>query len=359
MATITGARKYKNPRTGRTESATVCAPVAKMFQYATNTGKDKYTCSGVVGNRAHLTANTPGDHTWFSKHTTFRKPGGPTLYPKKGWIYAGDWHVPDPGEFEKWLIARLRAGVYTDVIKYININNRHWNRKAVRGGKMFAYSSYSPDAHLHTSIMPGAEYAIIDLFGDYEHWRTSGKNRKPTGAAASKPTGKTATPKPGPPKTMPVQIASMKLPAIKRGAKGREVRLLQAALVAAGHWSAKDAKSVIDGDFGPNTESRLKAFQRSKNIRVTGVVDASTWNRLMPDLPPTVKRGSDGYYASLMQLMLFAWGQNPGTVDGDIGDQSIAALQRFQVARKVKNSVVRGRGDGICGTNCWVAFLTP
>lgn len=355
---ITGTHRYRNPRTGNTESAVVVAPVAKMFVYATRSGRDGYACLGVVGNRAHLMANTPGDHSWFSRHTTFRIVGGPTLYPRKGWIYAGDWHVPEPEKFERWLLARLRAGVYLNVVKYFNINNRHWNRKAVRRGTMFAFWSHSGDAHLHLSIMPGAEYAIVDLFGDYERFRTTGKNRPATGAAA-KPATRPSSTKPAPAKARPVDVAARRLPPVRAGRSGRLVRLVQAGLVAHGLWPVTDAKAVIDGAFGPKTESRVKIFQRSKNIKVTGIVDTATWDALMPDDPPTVKRGSDGYYVRLVQCLLLAWGVDPGGVDGEAGDATVAAIQRFQIDRRVRNSVVRGRGDGIGGTATWVAFLTP
>jgi peptidoglycan hydrolase-like protein with peptidoglycan-binding domain len=36
----------------------------------------------------------------------------------------------------------------------------------------------------------------------------------------------------------------------------------------------------VDGDFGDNTEKAVKAFQEFKNLPVTGVVDAQTWEAL-------------------------------------------------------------------------------
>jgi D-alanyl-D-alanine carboxypeptidase (penicillin-binding protein 5/6) len=38
----------------------------------------------------------------------------------------------------------------------------------------------------------------------------------------------------------------------------------------------------VDGDFGPATEAAVKAFQRAKNLPVTGVVDAETFKALGP-----------------------------------------------------------------------------
>lgn len=39
---------------------------------------------------------------------------------------------------------------------------------------------------------------------------------------------------------------------------------------------------AADGDFGPNTQKALKAFQKQAKIEVTGVVDAATWKALGP-----------------------------------------------------------------------------
>lgn len=352
MATITGG-KFRNPRTGGVASVRIVAPVVKQYEYATKTGKDAYVCLGVVGNKAHLLAASPGDHTWFSTHTTFRKPGGPTVRPRRGYIYAGDWRVPEPAKFERWLLGRLRKGVYADLIKYFNILHRHWNRKAVRGGKMFAYAVYSPDEHFHVSWMPGAEYAIVDLFGDYEHYRRTGKNRTPAGTAA-KP-----KPRPGT-RARPMDVAAARLPVMRRGRTGWAVKVAQACLVAREVWPRTDAsaRKRINGKFDAELEAKVKVFQKQVGLVPTGVVDTRTWQALTPDHPSTVIRGSDGFYTWLMQCLLRARGYDPGVIDGDAGDNTIAALKRFQVSAKVRNSVVRGRGDGIGGTATWVALVT-
>lgn len=47
-----------------------------------------------------------------------------------------------------------------------------------------------------------------------------------------------------------------------------------------------------------------------------------------------------------------------GEPDGQWGAGSEAALKRFQVARKVRGSVLpSGQGDGILGDNSWAALL--
>jgi peptidoglycan hydrolase-like protein with peptidoglycan-binding domain len=38
---------------------------------------------------------------------------------------------------------------------------------------------------------------------------------------------------------------------------------------------------VVDGVFGPKTESSLKHFQQNENLPVSGVVDQQTWTTLL------------------------------------------------------------------------------
>ena len=66
-------------------------------------------------------------------------------------------------------------------------------------------------------------------------------------------------------------------PELARGADGAPVLLLQRLLAEQG-FSA----GAIDGDFGPNTERALRAFQADAGLAVTGRADAATWEALEP-----------------------------------------------------------------------------
>lgn len=349
MATITGG-SARTPR--GTLSWRPAAPVAKAYEFLTRNASDAYRCLGVIGNWSHLSSSNPGDHTPYSSHDTWV--GGRHYVPKRGWVYAIDLLVPGAATFERWFLSRLRAGVYPQV-KYWNISHRHWNRRVVKAGKPFAASSYSGDSHLHISFMPGAEYAVIDVLGDYERYRSTGKNT-PVVKPATRPTEST----PVTPAARPVDEAAAKLAVLKQGASGVSVKVLQAFLVAREMWPRNNAsvRAHCDGEFGAGTTTAVRAFQKKVGLPVTGVVNAATWRLLAPDKPDTVIRGTDGYYAWLMQCLLLVRGFNPGTIDGDAGDNTIAALKRFQQVRKVRNSVVAGHGDGVGGTNTWVALLT-
>jgi peptidoglycan hydrolase-like protein with peptidoglycan-binding domain len=64
-------------------------------------------------------------------------------------------------------------------------------------------------------------------------------------------------------------------PLLKKGLRGGPVRELQDRLRALGF-----DPGATDGDFGPNTEGAVKAFQAAKGLEVDGVVGPQTWKAL-------------------------------------------------------------------------------
>ena len=63
-------------------------------------------------------------------------------------------------------------------------------------------------------------------------------------------------------------------PALKKGNKGEYVKLLQKKLIEQGYALPKYG---TDGDFGSETESAVKAFQRDHGLTADGIVGKKTW----------------------------------------------------------------------------------
>ena len=82
------------------------------------------------------------------------------------------------------------------------------------------------------------------------------------------PSTPVTVPTPTPPKPDP------SLPMLRQGAKGALVRTLQAQLNKFGY------KLVVDGDFGPKTNTAVRAFQAAKRLVVDGIVGPKTWQAL-------------------------------------------------------------------------------
>lgn len=68
------------------------------------------------------------------------------------------------------------------------------------------------------------------------------------------------------------------MPVLQRGAEGNAVRALQMILTmgAPGLWGT-DPQGV-DGEFGPDTEASVRAFQQWARIGVDGIVGPQTWS---------------------------------------------------------------------------------
>lgn len=78
------------------------------------------------------------------------------------------------------------------------------------------------------------------------------------------------------------EATEIKLPVsfdtVKSGSEGMEVKTLQVMLTVFGY---DVGNCGIDGDFGPDTESAAKAYQKKHGLTVDGIVGVNTWNSLM------------------------------------------------------------------------------
>lgn len=93
---------------------------------------------------------------------------------------------------------------------------------------------------------------------------------RPSYAAASVP-----APRPGPaPAPHPAPADTSRHPVLKEGAKGADVKHLQALLHRCG------AVIVMDGVFGAGTAAKLKAFQKAHHLVADGVCGPRTWSQL-------------------------------------------------------------------------------
>lgn len=65
---------------------------------------------------------------------------------------------------------------------------------------------------------------------------------------------------------------------LSKGAKGQAVMIVQCILANAGYSLGKDG---IDGEFGKDTESAVKAFQKDNDLEADGEIGPKTWAELL------------------------------------------------------------------------------
>ena len=65
---------------------------------------------------------------------------------------------------------------------------------------------------------------------------------------------------------------------LKNGSEGEQVKNLQRLLIAKGYTLKKYG---ADGDFGNETETAVRSFQKINGLGVDGIVGQHTWNKLL------------------------------------------------------------------------------
>jgi peptidoglycan hydrolase-like protein with peptidoglycan-binding domain len=134
-------------------------------------------------------------------------------------------------------------------------------------------------------------------------------------------------------------------PTVSAGSKGDVVKRAQRA-VRRGY---EEPGLVVDGVFGPNTEREVRGFQTEHDLQVDGVVGPATWEALPDGGPmPTLREGESGDIVRSLQERLGEgeWGAGLGTVDGQFGPKTRAAVEALQ---KFGNVAV----DGVVGEQTW------
>lgn len=132
-------------------------------------------------------------------------------------------------------------------------------------------------------------------------------------------------------------------PTLSSGSTGPDVKRMQRIMVMIKTLDF----SGIDGTFGPQTEAAVKSFQQSSGLTVDGVVGPLTWQAMPADPDtPQLASGSTGSEVSAVQQVLMNAGLYTGTVDGDFGSLTEAAVKAYQTQRGIA-------ADGIIGDQTW------
>jgi peptidoglycan hydrolase-like protein with peptidoglycan-binding domain len=140
-------------------------------------------------------------------------------------------------------------------------------------------------------------------------------------------------------------------PLVRKGDQQHPVQTLQYLLAARGHPVA------VDGIFGPNTDSAVRALQQEKNLSVDGIVGPNTWSALIV----LVKQGSQGDAVrgvqEEFQFRNLSGDPTKGLqVDGIFGPKTDAAVRAFQQA--LHADIPSVAVDGIVGPITWRALVS-
>jgi peptidoglycan hydrolase-like protein with peptidoglycan-binding domain len=144
-------------------------------------------------------------------------------------------------------------------------------------------------------------------------------------------------------------------PVLQRGSQGTAVKELQTLLNKLLLKPNTEGDPLpVDGIFGSETEFAVKRAQELYFMTSDGIVGQKTWQLLFSqrnDNLPELRLGALGELVRKVQQRLANNRYSVGTIDGDFGAKTQAAVRQFQADRKLKN-------DGVIGASTWKALST-
>ncbi|MGL5853478.1 MAG: peptidoglycan-binding domain-containing protein [Phycicoccus sp.] len=164
-----------------------------------------------------------------------------------------------PHALERHARTLLRRGARGDVVAVL--------QKAVGGLRVDG--SYGPATEARVKAYQGSKRLAATGVTDQATWYALMNRMTPPApsvpAAPPRPAGSARPPAAAHPLARYAHLT------LRRHARGPAVTALQKAL----------GRIAADGSYGPATEARVREYQRSKRLRVTGVTDRAVWNALM------------------------------------------------------------------------------
>lgn len=74
------------------------------------------------------------------------------------------------------------------------------------------------------------------------------------------------------------EVCTVEVKVLKKGNKNSAVKALQLLLIG---YGISCGKSGADGDFGSNTDTAVRSYQKKNGLTVDGIVGTNTWNKLL------------------------------------------------------------------------------
>ena len=134
---------------------------------------------------------------------------------------------------------------------------------------------------------------------------------------------------------------------LRLGSSGKQVKIMQNRLIYLGYLTGE-----ADGEFDTTTEAAVASFQSRNGLESDGVAGPTTLTRLYSDSARkassaaghlgSLRPGAQGDAVRSLQRNLRTLGYYDGSVDGDYGDGTTAAVTAFQKAYGLT-------ADGIAG----------
>jgi hypothetical protein len=171
--------------------------------------------------------------------------------------------LPDAGLDLPKFVAHIVANPHPNLLYVIFDEQIYKRRNGFKPEPYYGVNRHKK--HAHVNVGNGPDGRSTSDYDSTASWEIDdlGKPSKPSNPS-----------KPSKPSTEKNRLGD-KMPTLKRGSKGTDVRRLQGLLTANGY------KTNMDGIFGPQTEKKVRAFQAKHAKPVDSIVGKLTWNALL------------------------------------------------------------------------------
>ena len=205
-----------------------------------------------------------------------------------------------------------------------------WNG-TVTANSLNVRKSASGDSKVVKVLKEGAKVDVLSTSGSWYKIKAGGT----TGYAAKKYIKKASSSG----NTNSSSSSSSSSGTCSVGDSGAAVKAVQKKLKSLGYYSGS-----VDGDYGSGTKKAVLAFQKANGLKQTGNVNSSTLKKLnnggkessntssSSSSGSTCAPGDSGSAVKAVQKKLKSLGYYSGSVDGDYGSGTKAAVKAFQKA---------------------------
>lgn len=113
-------------------------------------------------------------------------------------------------------------------------------------------------------VVEGEDVGGVNTWVQYKEGYASGKYLTPTPEVKPQP-----------------KMVTVELPVLELGSEGGEVLTIQALLNEIGFKGKNGKRLTYDGIYGENVQYAVTEYQKARNLKVTGICDYETWNRIL------------------------------------------------------------------------------
>ena len=175
----------------------------------------------------------------------------------------GSWLMGKMGDLASVVTAQLSGGTKDTYTVTTNGDALRLRKEPTRKSEQVGYID-NGDKITSKVVVEGEDVDGVNTWVQYKDGYASGKYLTPTPEVKPQP-----------------KMITVELPVLELGSEGGEVLTIQALLNEIGFKGKNGKRLTYDGIYGENVQYAVTEYQKARNLKVTGICDYETWNRIL------------------------------------------------------------------------------